>query len=209
MSKSTDEDTIGLVVHSYNNFLAGMMGFTELSLLEVEQDDLKERLELVLSSGKEAVVFGKQLLSLTSRLQVAMKPVEVMAIIKEITNADNIELVKEFEDQSVTVKSDAQWLWYCLETLCQFCKKLSQSDSMAMTVKLDGDQLIIELNDKALELSQEQSEKIFEPFYSSRHMFGTKDVGLGFIRGFISQMKGEMIWDDERGFVMTLNCVVE
>ncbi|MDH5434928.1 MAG: hypothetical protein OEY19_13375, partial [Gammaproteobacteria bacterium] len=54
------EDTIGLLVHSYNNYLSGLIGFTELAILESRQDEVTEKLEVALESGVDAVTFGKQ-----------------------------------------------------------------------------------------------------------------------------------------------------
>ena len=52
------EDTIGLLVHSYNNYLSGVLGFTELALMECNQEVVKERLSLAMDSGNDAVING-------------------------------------------------------------------------------------------------------------------------------------------------------
>lgn len=204
MVDKKEQETIGLMVHSYNNFLAGMMGFTELTLLDVENDDVRERLELVLSSGKEAVTFGKQLLSLTSRLQVALKPVSILNILEEVATANNVALGGEKIEGAVKVNSDVQWLWYCLESLCQFCTKISDGTSLAFHIKRNEQQLVIQISGESLSFDDEQVDRLFEPFYTSRHLLGSKDVGIGFIRGFVLQMKGEMKWDNKKGFVILL-----
>lgn len=209
MLDKSEQDTIGLLVHSYNNFLAGMMGFTELSLMEAEQEDVRERLELVLASGNEAVVFGKQLLSLTSRLQVTLKPIHLLNIIQEVASGNNVEIINEGVEQNTKVNSDTQWLWHCLESLFQFCKQYSEMNletgvnpELAFRIGVDQETVSISLNGKGLNFSEEQAENIFEPFYSSRHILGSKDVGVAYIRGFIIQMNGDMRLDREKGFVI-------
>ncbi|MCW8879653.1 MAG: hypothetical protein OQK51_21545 [Kangiellaceae bacterium] len=207
--KSLDEEGIGLLVHSYNNFLAGMMGFTELSLLETEQDDVKERLELVLSSGKEAVVFGKQLLSMISRLQSVFTDVDLNKIINEISAAHQIEMDYQIPNQSMVVESDAQWLWYCFESLCQFCKAYNREARLSISVTHQGayqDKKLLKLCfvSEGLMFAKQEQETLFTPFYTSRHLLGKKDVGLAFVKGFIEQMKGEMSWNEEEGFVVVL-----
>jgi len=210
MIEKTEQDTIGLLVHSYNNFLAGMMGFTELSLMEVEQEDVRERLELVLTSGKEAVTFGKQLLSLTSRLQVILKPVHLLSILEEVASGNHVEFINEGLASDTQVKSDAQWFWHCIESLCQFSRQFifdKEDKELKLKISLVNDKLEINLFGNSLKLNEEQAERIFEPFYSSRHLLGGKDVGIGYIKGFVLQMKGDMTWSEEKGFVIELPLV--
>lgn len=204
-TKILDEQGIGLLVHSYNNFLAGMMGFTELSLLETEQDDVKERLELVLSSGKEAVIFGKQLLSMISRLQAVFTDVDLNKIINEISQAHQIELDNQMQHQSMIVESDAQWLWYCVESVCSFCEAYNKGAGLSIVVSNQiQSQLKLSFVSDGLTFDKQQRDKLFTPFYTSRDLLGKKDVGLVFVKGFIEQMKGEMSWNDTEGFVIIL-----
>ncbi|WP_196138320.1 HAMP domain-containing sensor histidine kinase [Aliikangiella sp. G2MR2-5] len=193
-----DKDTIGLLVHSYNNYLAGMMGFTELSLMEVENEEVKDRLELSLASGKEAVVFGKQLLSMISRLQAQFKPVDLVPILKEIANGNGFSF--ETELSKAEVASDVQWFWYCLESLCRFCRAFSPECQLCFRLTQEEKHFYLQLESAGVSFNEEQKTKLFEPFYSSRMLLGSKDVGLAFIKGFVEQMKGRLEWREEQGF---------
>ena len=180
--------------------------------METEQEDVKERLELVLSSGKEAVVFGKQLLSMISRLQSVFTEVHLDKIINEIAAAHHAELDCQISDQSMVVESDAQWLWYCIESLCQFCKAYNQGADLSFSVALVDsapNQLRLSLQSEGLTFDEQQQAKLFTPFFTSRDLLGKKDVGLAFIKGFIAQMKGEMTWHETDGFVVVLPLKVE
>ena len=37
----SNDDLMGLIVHSYNNYLAGIMGYAELALLECDNNDVQ------------------------------------------------------------------------------------------------------------------------------------------------------------------------
>ena len=213
MDNSSDQDTIGLLVHSYNNYLAGIMGFTELALMDCEQAELKERLQLGLQSGKEAVLFGKQLLSSVSRLHVQLASVDLAELVRHFVAADpaaSLALACSGHndgpgvDGPVWVRSDREWLLYCLGAIVQFCRDFSADCKISL--KLTGTDALAQLVIFAtpLALSKEEARFLFQPFYSSRKLLGQKDVGLAKVKGFAEQMKGQLSWDETSGFMLTL-----
>jgi len=186
------DEFIGLLVHSYNNHLAAMMGFTELSLLETEQEEVRERLEMVLESGNQAVILGKQLLSMISRLQVRFVPIDLVALLEEISKAHQLDFDNQIKQGKVLVDSDAHWLWYCLETVCQFCSQLASQTQFSWQLSHQQQGFRLLLNFSQSPLTAEQREALFTPYYSSRQLSGGKDIGLAFVKGFVEQMQGKL-----------------
>jgi|GEM_PF-2206751 len=208
------EDTLGLLVHSYNNYLSGLMGFSELALLECQQDVVKERLGMALESGYDAVTFGKQLLSSIGRLQVALKPVCLNKILKQLSNDPDkltINFIDLNEKDECLIKTDQKWFLYCLQSLLIFCDDFSKlkatnavdSNKVSLTVSESKELLEITLF-AGFQFEPEQIECLFNPFYTSRTLLGKKDVGLAMLKGFIQQMKGNIEWQNGKGFLLTL-----
>lgn len=200
------QETIGLLVHSYNNYLSGLMGFTELALLECEQDVVKERLNLALDSGKEAVIFGKQLLSSIGRLQVKMVPVDLKTLLNElVAQSPDLKLInsKSVSQSELFIKTNKDWFLYCLNALVEFCQDYSKDKSITIKLSSSKDAVSIQVLSK-VQLNTEQQTKLFTPFYSSRTLLGKKDIGLAMINGFVAQMGGELIWTNQDGFLFSL-----
>jgi K+-sensing histidine kinase KdpD len=206
------EDTIGLLVHSYNNYLSGLMGFTELALMECEQPVVKERLDMSLDSGKEAVVFGKQLLSSISRLQVGLKPVCFAQIVEQLAKEDIVLADHISSMDEIFIKTDLNWFLYCLKSIIIFSRDYAKqlkldSNKVELSANQDSDTVEITISSK-LNFSEEEVRQLFNPFYTSRTLLGQKDVGLSMVKGFVTQMKGNIKWQANKGFVMTLPLII-
>jgi len=220
MKKNQDylehEDIIGLMVHGYNNYLSGIMGFTELALLDCEQNETSERLQSTLVSTNGAVTFGKQLLSSIGRLQVSRQELALLSLVQSLCQKQDCQLLVDKEFAAV-VSTNRQWFESCLTDLIQFCRDYSKTKKAVGTEQKSSEQAEISLSlfceeDKIklrllidnLQLSDEQQTHLFEPFYSSRTLLGQSGVGLAMVRGFMRQMKGDLVWLPDQGFEISL-----
>ncbi len=50
---------------------------------------------------------------------------------------------------------------------------------------------------------------LFEPYYSSRNLMGSKDIGLAKAKGFLSQTKVSLDWENGKGFVLEIPFITE
>ncbi|MDH5434407.1 MAG: HAMP domain-containing histidine kinase [Gammaproteobacteria bacterium] len=202
------EDTIGLLVHSYNNYLSGLIGFTELAILESRQDEVTEKLEVALESGVDAVTFGKQLLSSVSRLQVDISPTQINPIIENLCHEkQDSGRVCNFVDESQSeakIDTNPEWFYKCLNSIVRFCYEFSAKCEVTISTSVNDDNVLINVQVTEVNLTPAESEKLFLPFYSSRHLLGQKDVGLAVVHGFVVQMDGTMSWHDKNGFTITI-----
>ncbi|MET1253633.1 sensor histidine kinase [Aliikangiella maris] len=198
------EDITGLIVHAYNNFLSGMMGFTELALLDCPQQNLKAQLEASLESGNQGVHFGKQLLSSIGRLQVNLAPRNLIELLVQFANEKHIEFQNQIGEQSCLITTEAEWFNYCLNVLYEFCDNLSTEKTLAVKIILQDARAIVTFYSPSVDLTEVQQQQLFLPFYSSRYIQGTKDVGLAVVKGFLEQMNGEIEWQDKKGFIIKI-----
>ena len=204
------DDTIGLLVHSYNNFLSGILGFAELAQLECKQDEVNEKIDLALMSGREAVNFGNQLLSSVGRLQVAFESCPLVPLLENISHSKNITVVSDKQAKDISVRTDAAWFSWCIKTLLKFCEIYSPQTPLSFVVETNHlDNLKVALKTPNLKLNEEQQSRLFDPFYTSRYLLGTKDVGLASIAGFCKQMGGQITWHQEVGFILDLPIATE
>lgn len=203
-NKQDYEETIGLLVHSYNNFLAGMIGFNELAQLECQQTEVAEKLELSHESAMQAVDFGKQLLSAVGRLQVRLTPLSLQEILEDFCSVNQVELEWLDNCDDIQIKTDSDWFRRCLKLIVEFCRNFTGQNQISCRVSLKDDQVLVCLNNQTMSFSSKQQAMLFEPFYSSRTLLGSKDVGMAVVRGFAGQMKGSIEWNLEKGFAIAL-----
>lgn len=196
------QDTIGLIVHSYNNYLSGLMGFTELAQMECQQDVVNERLDMSLDSGKEAILFGKQLLSSIGRLQTHFKVIELVPLCQQIAQQYGCNFNQNEYVESFCIKTDSDWFSYCLKSIVEFCRDFFKNSDMTIRLAVCQNDIHIRLISPSMNLTTEQVTNLFLPFYSSRVLLGKKELGLAVVSGFVGQMKGSIKWLDEGGFLI-------
>lgn len=202
--KQDIEETIGLLVHSYNNFLAGVIGFNELAELECKQPEVAEKLTLSMESAQNAVDFGKQLLSAVARLQVALVPTELSKILNDFASINQIAFSLPDNLNKIKIKTDREWFKRCLFILVDFCQNYAEQQTLNFVVSQKQQHAVICVNSPTIKFSTQQQARLFEPFYSSRTLLGGKDVGLAVAHGFFRQMKGKLSWNEEEGFVVSI-----
>jgi len=200
----TDDDTIGLIVHAYNNFLSGMMGYSELTLLECDNPSQVKHLNLSLESGNEAVHFGKVLLASIGRLQIDLKPYRLDELFQGLVGESIAELdfVDLERNKNIIIKTEKTWFQECFNDLLRFISASTDNPKIKINLDDNAKTLKILIDTENFLISDEDINNLFLPFYSSRKMLGEKDVGLSKAKGFFSQMNAELSWENERGFVL-------
>jgi signal transduction histidine kinase len=206
------EDLLGQIVHSYNNHLAAIMGFCELASLQNDNSEIAEYLSHSLSSGEEAVRLGQALLASIGRLQVPMEEFFISDLLFNIENT----IGKKFKlnasnSKDISITTNREWFVNSLIELIVFLQAYSQQDSAVLKVSTNKNHLIISISASNICLQQKLTARLFEPYFSSRNLQGKKDVGLAAVKGFLSQMGGDLIWCERQGFEFSLpldNCKI-
>lgn len=207
-----NKETIGLLTHSYNNFLAGMMGNIELAILYNSNPEVEDFLQRSVSSGNEAVVFGKTLLSWVGRQQLVSKPclLEKLLAAVQLKLSETevfIEFSKELEED-LSVNTDFYWFCECLSSLVDFVAKAGAQDKVKIYIARsdNSSSVILTVGSGSLVLTEQQQADLFQPFYSSRVMLQEKDLGLAKVKGFCEQSNFALKWKNDTGFVLELGC---
>ncbi len=197
-------DLIGLIVHSYNNHLTGIMGYTEIAQLETCQSDHAQAFEQVLKSGNEAVALGHDLLAVIGRSHLSIQSISLQQLVDEMTNLakdKNIDLEITLSE-NFSIETDRQHFVQSVFALVEFIDQYSRqkeitSKPIGVEINLEKQLIISAVN---LELSDEESLSLFNPFYSSRVLMGQKSVGLAKVKGFFKQTGVDIEWQRNKGF---------
>ncbi len=207
---SSSDDLMGLIVHSYNNYLAGIMGYLELALLECENTEVEDRLKRSLGSGIEAVHFGKTILASVGRLQVPLQSHSLASLLNAVNEKQvEFDLDLNMDIGSIKeskIKTDPIWFKECLMDLIEFIVVASKEKKIGLNSTIDqqSQRVNIIIRGEGVQLSDEEIEFLFEPFYSSRKIIGKKDIGLAKAKGFLAQMNADLCWQNNKGFMLNI-----
>ena len=194
----------GGVAHDLNNILSGVVSYPELLLLEVAEDNpIRKPLEIVKRSGEKAVKIVQDLLTMTRRGVMVTEILNVNKVIEEQLKSPEmekllhyhpeVEIVSELNESILNVKGSeihiAKTVMNLVSngaeampdggtiTVSTSCQYLDKPISGYEQIE-EGDYVRITVSDTGTGISENDIEKIFEPFYTKKTM-GRSGTGLG------------------------------
>ena len=194
----------GGVAHDLNNVLSGIVGYPDLMLFDMAQDDpYREPIETIQKSGLKAAAIVQDLLTLARRGVAISGVVNLNAIVSEylkspeydklISFHPKVELETHFESDLLNMTGSQVHLSKTIMNLVSnAAESMPDGGKIIITTKNqyidtpignyhaveEGDFCVLTILDTGIGISPEDLEKIFEPFYTKKVM-GRSGTGLG------------------------------
>lgn len=209
----------GGVAHDLNNTLGPVVGYTDLILSQLDENDkVAKRVKKIGKSAQDAADVIQDLLTLARRGRYEMMPLNLNTVVKEYLESPGfLRLFREREDVAYKIDLDKS-IGKIMGSTSHLNKVVMNLVVNACDAMPDGGRLIIqtrqayvrklpggyELDNDAGEyiifsvidtgkgISAEDLEKIFEPYYSKKKMGGSSGSGLGLsvVYGVVKDHKG-------------------
>jgi len=209
----------GGVAHDLNNILSGIVSYPELLLMEIPEDSpLRKPLLTIQNSGEKAATIVQDLLTLARRNVATLKPVNLNDVIIEYLKSPEyikmksyfpevkVEVVNRLELDLLNISGSHVHLSKTVMNIISNAMEAIQG-SGRVTVSTEnryidkpvtgydyieeGDYVVFSVSDTGIGISQEDMERIFEPFYTKKVM-GKSGTGLGMavVWGTVKDHKG-------------------
>ena len=210
------------VAHDFNNLLTTILGYSELALMKIQEDDpQKDRLEAINEAGRKASDLTRQLLAFSRKQVLEMRTVNLNYLISNMTKmlgrliGENIDMKMVLNTKSVNINADAGQIEQIVMNLA-----INARDAMpgggnltieTDTIELDeeycqlhaevtpGSYVMLTMTDSGHGMPSEVMEKIFEPFFTTKEKGTGTGLGLATVYGIIKQHKGQIYVYSELG----------
>ena len=206
---------VGGIAHDFNNLLAGLVGQVYLASREVKDlPKTAERLKKIQKISQEAAEIVKQLLTFARQGEHDAKEFPLDAFIKEFsklaqhTVPESIRWVFDFKPGAYAFRGDANQLQQSLLNIVQNAVEAcadTEDAQIELTLKpLDGEDTFrfvrkypvlrhgnfahILIQDNGSGISQENIDKIFDPFFSTKQL--GSGLGLAIVMGCVRHHHG-------------------
>ncbi len=219
----------GGIAHNFNNILASIMGFTELSLDEVEPGSiLDEDLREVLKASKRARDLVKQMLSYSRQSYEDIHPLRVGEIVEEVLKfiksslPATIEIKPDIQSDSMVIGESTQ-LHQILINLCTNAAHAMENGVGSLTVILTdvtleetfttsnkrlkpGDYVKLSVSDTGTGIAPDILGLIFDPYFTTKGPDKGTGMGLAMVHGIIESYGGGITVDTQisRGTTFTI-----
>jgi PAS domain S-box-containing protein len=212
----------GGIAHDFNNILAGIIGFTELSVTQVEKGTgLYSNLQEVLKAGNRAKDLVQQILTFSRQADLEQRPVQVSRVIKEVirllrsTLPTTIQIKQNIQSNALVIGDPTQ-IHQVLMNLCTNAgHAMSENGGILeiglMDVQLNdaftkrnpdlqpGAYVGLTVSDTGCGMPPAVLERIFEPFFTTKEKGQGTGMGLSVVHGIVTSHGGTILADSEPG----------
>ncbi|MBN2059624.1 MAG: response regulator, partial [Deltaproteobacteria bacterium] len=198
----------GGITHDFNNILSGIMGYTEVASLLVEEDpQVKGILNKILEAGERAKSLINQILSFSRHTEESQCPLEINPIVKEVIKLlkaslpPNIKIQEELECEHSLVEADPTRIHQILMNLCTNSAHAMREKGGLLKVCLErlelgpveiasvhhnlesGSYLKLSVKDTGHGMTETTLKRIFDPYFTTKEKGEGTGLGLAVVQG--------------------------
>jgi PAS domain S-box-containing protein len=213
----------GGIAHDFNNILAGIMGYTEFYMDEVQdRPKVYQGMEQVLRAAERAKDLVQQVLTFSRKTEHAKKPVVLAHIVDEVVRfmrasiPTTIEIKPQIGARSDVIIGDPSQLHQVLVNLCTNAGHAMKDKGGILGIELNkafvdngsllqpppikhGRYLVLTVRDTGHGISRENLERIFEPYFTTKEKGEGTGLGLAVVHGIVKNHGGEIRVYSEEG----------
>ena len=212
----------GGIAHDFNNMLCGIIGYADLALSQLAEDDPnRENFEYILNAGHRASGLTKQILTFSRQGISEPEPTDVTAILANVSEMLRHTLRK---DITLIVRCPSEPAFVMANTvnleqvLLNFV--INAADAIAgqgtITVEVTSynrshstphqidrnamsEVVAIKVSDTGSGIAPEIRAKIFDPFFTTKPVGKGTGLGLATVYGIVKTFGGQIHLDSELG----------
>jgi PAS domain S-box-containing protein len=205
----------GGIAHDFNNILSGMIGYTEMALMEGDEERRRSHLQRVLKSCDRATDLVRRILSFSRKVEVAKKPVDVRTIVQEAARLlrsaipSTVEIRQELPEQPLICMADPTQIHQVVMNLCTNAAHAMRERGGVLTLRtslLDhgprsgspdlhlaaGPYIRLDVKDNGSGIDPAIMDKIFDPFFTTKAESEGTGLGLSVVYGIVKGHGGSV-----------------
>ena len=204
----------GGVAHDFNNLLTVIIGYSELMLAQIsEEDPLYARIRQIDKAGRRAESLTRQLLAFSRKQILQPRVINLNQMINDMEKmlrrliGEHIELLTNLPEELGNLKADPGQIEQVIMNLCinardampeggeliittsTFEQIEEQAESPSDEVPL-GSYIRLDISDTGMGMDESLQARIFEPFFTTKEKGKGTGLGLSTVYGIIKQSNG-------------------
>ena len=211
----------GGIAHDFNNVLFSIMGFTEITMADMEKEDKnRENLDQVLIAANRAKEMVQHILAFSRQTETEKKPVQIQHIMDEVLKLlkhsipSTIEIKATIDKNSYPVFADPVQIHQVIMNLATnsshamkekggimefiVAQKTIIPEDLTTYPNLNlGEYIEIQIKDTGHGISKDNIGKIFNPYFTTKNAGEGSGMGLSVVHGIILGHNGGVLVKSE------------
>lgn len=218
----------GGIAHDFNNLLTAIIGYSEICLNELREDDpLRNSILEISKASERAADLTHQLLAFSRRQVLQPRVIDLNAVISDLNRmlrrllGEDVELVTQLDSSMGRVKADPGQIQQVIINLAVNARdamprggkliietaniEMSDQDVQNKPELSPGPYAMITVSDNGTGMDESIIEKIFEPFFTTKETGKGTGLGLATVYGIVAQSEGHIQVHSQLGRGSTFN----
>ncbi len=216
----------GGIAHDFNNILSVIIGYGELLLMDMKEDDpLRRHAVQLIAAADRAALLTQGLLAFSRKQVIRTRPLDLNDVIRNVADllrrliGERIELRTAVGEGALTIMADPGQIEQVLMNLAtnardampeggSFTIETRRVELTAEYVRTlgfgaPGEYVIVTVSDTGTGMDANTKEKIFDPFFTTKEVGKGTGLGLAVVYGIIQQLGGHITVYTEPGIGTT------
>ena len=213
----------GGIAHDFNNILTPIIGYTEMTLLDLPKDSSgHENLQQVLAAAHRARKLARHILTFSRHTEKDKEPVLLQDLINESLNLlratipSTIEIREAIDPHCHAVTANATQMHQIVMNLCTNAYHAMRDTGGILAVSLSemdvtpdnymtvlnlqpGTYLRLEISDTGTGIDKDKQDRIFEPYFTTKSRDEGTGLGLSVVHGIVTSHGGHISVYSEPG----------
>lgn len=204
------------VAHEVNTPLTGISSYAQMLLAQTPAED--ERHPLLLKVERQtfrAARIVRDLLELARDRSDGIEPIDVAQALRQTIDAvahragEAGVAIEAQLDHSARVSAAAVEVEQIFTNLClNAIEAMPSGGTLELTIETTAQLVVVHVRDTGEGIAPEDLDKIFRPFFSTKHGRGGTGLGLAITRQFLERIGGDIRVSSERGRGTTFEVVL-
>lgn len=205
----------GGIAHDFNNILFPLVGYTEMLLNDIPEDDpIRSSLNAIYSSALRARDLVQQILAFARQEKSELKLIRMQPIIKEVlklirsTIPATISITQQIDPGCGIVKADPTQIHQIIMNLATNAYHAMAENGGELKVTLKEIELgrydlifpdmspglyaCLSVTDTGMGINKDVMDRIFDPFFTTKEKGKGTGMGLSVVHGIVKSMNGKI-----------------
>ncbi len=227
LRRSQKLETIGTlaggIAHDFNNILTPIMGYADMTLLELaEGDPLKRNISRIVEGAHRAKDLVEQILLFSKQVERERIPLYMHIILKEALQLlrssipSTVEIVQQIDSSCPKILADATQVHQVIINLCTNAWQAMEKNGGVLSIELIQQEVDanmakmhpnlnvanyvrLTVRDTGEGMDTNTIDRIFEPFFTTKAVDKGTGLGLAVVYGIVQSHQGEILVYSEPG----------
>lgn len=211
----------GGIAHDFNNILSAIIGFSELSMDDVDKGSvLHSNIREILKAGERARELVSQILTFSRQDETERKPVKISLILKEALKMlrasipRTVSITQHIDPDTGMILGDPTKIHQVIMNLCTNAYHAMIPEGGDLQISLEnihldepfsslhpplksGPHLKLTVKDTGCGMDQHTMNHIFDPFFTTKEKGKGTGLGLAIVHGIIADIEGVIVVNSE------------